>query len=133
MSHGVPKTILRLACGIFAVWVLYLLRANVWFRLYPAVMVAIALSAFAVSLSRTPLVEIFARRAGEKLDERGVAYCRQVTVVWVVFLSLHLCATVATVFASRKVWALYNGCIAYILMGMLFAGEWLYRKKVRRG
>lgn len=133
MSHGVPKTILRLACGIFAVWTLYLLRANVWFRLYPAVMVAIALSAFAISLFRTPLVEIFARRAGERLDERGVAYCRQVTVVWTVFLSLHLCATVATVFASDKVWALYNGCIAYILMGMLFAGEWLYRKKVRRG
>jgi len=126
-------TVVRLALTPLVVWALYLLRANVWFRLYPAVMVAIALSAFAVSLFHTPLVERFARATGEPLDVRGVAYCRRVTQVWTAFLSVHLAATLATVFASREVWALYNGCIAYVLMGALFVGEWLVRRRVRRG
>lgn len=128
-----PSTLLRIALTPIVVWALYLIRANIWFRLYPAVMVSFALAAFAVSLFRTPLVEVFARRMGESLDDRGVAYCRRVTVVWTAFLSLHLAVTLATVFASHEVWAIYNGFIAYMMMGALFLGEWLYRRSVRRG
>ena len=29
-------------------------------------------------------------------------------------------------------WALYTGLISYLLMGLLFAGEWLVRQRVRR-
>lgn len=133
MGGRTAKTALRLACAVALVWVLYLLKANVWFRLYPAVVVAVALAAFAISLFRTPLVERFARGMGEVLDARGVAYCRKVTVAWVVFLSAHLAVTVVTVFARREVWAFYNGCLAYLLMGAMFAGEWLVRRRVRRG
>lgn len=124
---------MRVALTPVLVWVLYLLRANVWFRLYPALMAAIALSAFAVSLFRTPLVETIARGMGETLDDRGVAYCRTVTRVWTAFLSVHLAVTLATVFASHEVWAVYNGLVAYVLMGILFAGEWLVRRRMRRG
>ena len=123
----------RVALTPVIVWALYLLKANVWFRLYPAMMVAIALAAFSVSLFRTPLVEPIARRMGEDLDERGVAYCRTVTRVWTAFLAVHLAVTIATVFASQVVWAIYNGCVAYVLMGALFAGEWIVRRRVRRG
>lgn len=133
MRRPRPSTLLRIALTPIVVWALYLIRANIWFRLYPAVMVSVALAAFSVSLFRTPLVEVFARRMGESLDDRGVAYCRRVTVVWTVFLSAHLAVTLATVFASREVWALYNGFIAYVLMGALFLGEWLYRRRIRRG
>ena len=70
---------------------------------------------------------------GEKLDEKGVEYCRKVTVAWVVFLSVHLAVTVWTVFLSREVWVLYNGCIAYVLMGLMFGVEFLFRKRVRNG
>jgi uncharacterized membrane protein len=70
---------------------------------------------------------------GETLDERGVAYCRRVTVAWTVFLSVHFAVTLATVFASREVWAIYNGFLAYVLIGAMFAGEWLVRRRVRRG
>lgn len=133
MGGRTAKTALRLACAVALVWVLYLLKANVWFRLYPAVVVAVALAVFAILLFRTPLVERFARGMGEVLDARGVAYCRKVTVAWVVFLSVHLAVTVATVFARREVWAFYNGCLAYLLMGAMFAGEWLVRRRVRRG
>ena len=46
--------VLRIAAVPAVVGLLYLLKANVWFRLYPAVMVAVALAAFALSLFRRP-------------------------------------------------------------------------------
>lgn len=122
--------VLRFALTPLVVWCLYVLRANIWFRLYPAVMVAIALSVFAISLFRTPLVETFAIRMGETIDERRRGYCRSVTKVWTAFLSVHLLVTLVTVFASHEIWALYNGVIAYVLMGALFAGEWLFRRRL---
>lgn len=133
MDGRLARTAFRLVGAAALVWLLYFLRANVWLRLYPAAVVSVALAVFAVSLFRTPLAERLARRMGETLDARGVAYCRKVTVAWVVFLSAHLAVTVATAFASREVWAFYNGCLAYVLLGAMFAGEWIVRRRVRRG
>ena len=130
MRRTRPLSAVRLLLAPLAVWVLYLIKANVWFRIYPAVVVLFALAAFAASLFRRPLAEVFARRMGAKLDERGVAYCRAVTRVWTVFLAARLAVTVATVFASPEVWAFYNGFLAYVLMGSLFLAEWLYRRRV---
>lgn len=126
---------LRFLIAPAIVWGLYLVKANICFRFYPAVMVALALSVFAFSLlpKRTPLVETFARKMGESLDDHGVVYCRRVTWVWVSFLAVHLLVTLATVFASYEVWAAYNGFIAYVLMGALFAGEWLVRRRIKHG
>ena len=133
MTSSRLSIVARIALTPLVVLALYLLKANVWFRLYPVLMVAVALAVFAFSLWRTPLVEVFARRMGETLDARGIAYCRRVTVVWTVFLSMHLVVTFLTVFASYETWALYNGVIAYLMMGALFAGEWLFRRRFRRG
>jgi uncharacterized membrane protein len=133
MAQITPGVCVRWASAPLIVWALYFLRANVWFRLYPAVMVAGAFVLFALSLFRTPLVEVFARRMGETLDDRGRRYCRRVTQVWVSFLAVHLLATLATVFASRDVWALYNGVISYVLMGVLIVGERLFRRRFQRG
>ncbi|MBO7721511.1 MAG: hypothetical protein J6T01_03800 [Kiritimatiellae bacterium] len=126
-------TVVRPVLAAAAVWAIYLLRANVWFRLYPAVAVGAALAVFAASLFGTPVAESVARRSGVRLDGRGVAYCRSVTRVWTVFLAAHLAVTVGTVFASYEIWAVYNGFVAYVLMGSLFLGEWLCRRRVLRG
>ena len=133
MARPCLKSVARFAFAAGVVWVLYFLKAEGLFRLYPVAMVTIALGTFAISLFRTPLIEVFARKMGEDLDERGVAYCRRVTIVWTVFLSVHLAVTIATVFASRQIWAIYNGGIAYFLMSALFLGEWLYRRRFRHG
>ncbi|MBP5228098.1 MAG: hypothetical protein J6336_12015 [Kiritimatiellae bacterium] len=124
--------ILRVAAGIAVVWVIYWMRGNRYSRLYPVLMSGIAFSLFAVSLFRTPLVERFARRMGERLDEAGVRYCRKVTVAWTLFLAIHLAVTVWTLFLPLRVWAFYNGCLAYLLMGAMFIGEWLIRRRVRK-
>jgi len=133
MSAAATWRILRIAAAPAAVWCIFLLRGNIWFRLYPAIMVAAFLVPFAASLAGTPLVETFARRMGANLDEAGVAYCRKATVAWTAFLSLHLAATVATVFMEPRVWAVYNGFVAYILIGGMFLGEFIARKRASHG
>ena len=125
--------LLKVTFAVALVWIVYFLRGNVYFRLYPAVVSAAALMAFAVSSFKTPLVETIARRRGEKLDEAGVKYCRNVNSVWVGFLFVHFCVTLATVFGSIKIWAFYNGFFAYVLMGSLFLAEFIYRRKMKGG
>ena len=133
MRPSALNAILRTAIAVAVVWAIYLLKGNVWFRLYPVLAVGAFLAAFGLSLLGTPFVERFARRMGEDLDERGIAYCRSATVAWTVFLAAHFALTVATMFASREMWAAYNGLIAYLLIGAMFLGEYIVRRRVRRG
>jgi uncharacterized membrane protein len=42
-----------------------------------------------------------------------------------------LMAAALTLWAPLTWWALYTGLISYGLMGLLFAGEWLVRRRVR--
>ena len=62
----------------------------------------------------------------------GVAYTRRVTQVWLFFLLANGGVALATVFAGREIWMLWNGLVSYLLMGALLTGEWLYRRHARR-
>jgi uncharacterized membrane protein len=128
-----PMAVLRIVSVPAAVWAIYYLKGNICFRLYPVAVVAFVFAFFLISLFRTPAVEVFARRMGEAIDDRVKEYCRKVTLVWVGFLAVHFLMTLATVFASYEIWAVYNGFVAYVLMGILFVGEWLVRRRIRRG
>lgn len=129
----VMRVVLRLFFSVGVIWGLYFLRDFLWFRLYPLVMSSVVWGVFVRSLFKVPLVEIFARRMGEDLDAAGIRYCRRVTQAWVIFLTLHLGVTTATLFMSHWFWALYNGCLAYVLMGGMFVGEFIIRKWVKDG
>lgn len=106
-----------------------------WVRFFPCSMNVGMLLLFARSLT-TPqsMVERFARLHEPALSADGVAYTRRVTQVWCVFLLLNCAVAFWTaIYASRDGWALYNGLLAYVLMGTLFAAEWLYRRyRLRR-
>jgi acyl-coenzyme A synthetase/AMP-(fatty) acid ligase/3-hydroxymyristoyl/3-hydroxydecanoyl-(acyl carrier protein) dehydratase len=63
-------------------------------------------------------------------EKRIEAYCRKVTVVWCVFFIFNGGIAAAVVFfASDALWSLYTGGISYILIGILFGGELMVRKK----
>lgn len=101
-------------------------------RLYPAGVSLGLLALFAHSLVRPPsMVERFARLAEPDLPPEGVRYTRRVTQVWCVFMAFNGTIAFLTAFASRETWVLWNGLISYLLMGGLFAGEWLIRRRVR--
>lgn len=84
---------------------------------------------FASSL-RTPVsrIEQFAQMWKGPLPPQGKAYCRQVTKVWCGFFIVNgtICALLAMA-APLSWWMLYTGLLSYILIGLLFAGEWLVR------
>ncbi len=102
-------------------------------RLYPAAMSGGMLILFARSLRHPPsVIERIARLHEPDLDAAGVRYTRTVTQVWSVFLAINTLLALLTVFTSRELWALWNGLGAYLCMGLLFAGEWLWRRRVRR-
>lgn len=102
-------------------------------KLYPVLVNAVLFIAFFSSLLRPPsMIERLARLREPELPPQAVAYTRRVTQVWCLFFALNGMAALATVqWGSDAVWALYNGLIAYVLMAMLFAAEWLVRRRVR--
>lgn len=102
-------------------------------RLYPVFMNASMLMAFAATLWKPPsMIERFARIAEPDLDERGVAYTRIVTWVWIAFFIANGSAALWTALhGSWLIWGLYNGGISYVLAGLLFAGEFCIRQIVR--
>lgn len=112
-----------------------------WFRgessvlFYPAAVNGVLFIIFAMSLWMPPtVIERLARLRHPDLDGHGVRYTRRVTQVWCGFFAINGSVAVATALrGDAALWALYNGFLAYIMMGMLFGGEWLVRRRVMAG
>ena len=102
-------------------------------KFYPVLVNTVLLAVFSISLRHPPsVIERLARLHDPDLPEAGVRYTRRVTQVWCGFFIVNGSIALATaIWASNTVWALYNGLIAYLLMGVLFAGEWLLRRRFR--
>lgn len=102
-------------------------------KLYPVLVNAVMLAVFAISLRHPPsAIERLARLREPELPPSAIAYTRKVTMVWCVFFIGNGAIALATaLWASERAWATYNGLIAYLLMGLLFAGEWLVRQRAR--
>lgn len=102
-------------------------------KLYPALVNAVMLTVFSTSLYfGPPVVERLARLQEPDLPSFAVAYTRRVTQVWCVFFIFNGSLALATaLWASDRTWAIYNGLLAYVMMGVLFAGEWLVRRRVK--
>lgn len=74
------------------------------------------------------MIERLARLQQPDLPAKGVLYTRRVTQVWCGFFIINgSIAFITAVWASFELWSLYNGLIAYLLMALLFAGEYLIR------
>ena len=125
-----------LLAGVIAGLVLISLTSNalLGIKAYPVLMNLGFLTLFAVSLVRPPtVVERLARLQEPNLPESGVHYTRSVTKVWCGFFVLNASISAWTaLYADQATWALYNGLIAYGLMGTLMSVEWLVRRKVKQ-
>ncbi|MBD8871376.1 hypothetical protein [Rhodanobacter sp. DHB23] len=104
-------------------------------RWYPTLISLFLLSAFGLSLVvGPPVVERIARASDPGLPDAAIPYTRKVTWVWVGFFVFNATVSAAlTLWAPLAWWTLYNGLLAYLLMGVLFAGEWLLRRRLRVG
>lgn len=122
-----------LALLLFAI-LLWIKGETFYLRFYPLFMNFSMLILFSASLVWPPtLIERFARLTEPNLPESGIKYTRIVTQVWCMFFIVNgSIAYWTALYADWRLWTLYNGLIAYLLMGILFVGEWLVRKRVRQ-
>ena len=107
----------------------FLFNEGRFFLFVPAMFSVALLVSFGRSLLRPPsMVELFARMKQPDMSTEKVSYCRRVTLLWVVFFLLNaLVSTALALFAELETWTIYNGFIAYLLIGVLFVGEFIYR------
>ncbi|MBB6247718.1 hypothetical protein [Rhodanobacter sp. A1T4] len=103
-------------------------------RWYPMLISAALLVTFGLSLIYgPPFIERIARLREPNLPPAAVRYTRAVTWVWMAFFAFNGSMSVAlSLWAPLSWWTLYNGLIAYLIMGTLFAVEWLLRQRLRR-
>lgn len=124
--------ILRIPLAILGLMALGVVLDDARFVLAMPVLVNLVLLAtFGASLAPAamPMIERFARMQDPELDAARRAHCRQFTWVWSVFFVLNG-ATAATLALAAPLswWASYTGLVAYVLMGHLFAVEYVVRK-----
>jgi uncharacterized membrane protein len=123
-----------LALGAFALAaVTGVLNVGWPLRWYPVFVNGSLLVLFGVTLFRGPsMVERLARLREPDLPPHAVEYTRKVTFAWCGFFVVNGSIAAATcLWGTDAQWALYNGGIAYGLMGVFGGIEYLVRRKVR--
>ena len=106
----------------------YFLKDSKFMKITPVLINLNFLILFATSLFKPPsMVERFARLKFKNLPPEATPYCRNVTYIWILFFIGNGSIAIWTVFQEMKIWTFYNGFLSYILMGVIFAGEFIYR------
>jgi uncharacterized membrane protein len=103
-------------------------------RLNPALINLVLLLTFGYTLYNPPsMIERLARLSGAGITGPAIAYTRNVTKVWCLFFICNGAIALYTCFfTSLETWTLYNGLIAYLLMGLLFLAEYCVRQHKMR-
>lgn len=119
--------------GITLIVLGILFRSKGWLLFYPVAVNACMLMVFASSLKQPQtIIERLARLQEPDLPQSGIDYTRKVTQVWCLFFLFNGITALYTCFLPIEIWTLYNGLISYLLIGVLFAAEWLVRQFVRK-
>ena len=76
-----------------------------------------------------PLIEKFASLDFPVFPPGMKVHCLQVTQVWTFFFAFIIVFNFALVtWGSDEAWALFNGVLLYILIGLLVVGEYIWRR-----
>lgn len=133
------SSVLFLAAGILC----FAFNQKVFLKLYSVAVNATLLIVFGSTLFFKPnIIFRFATLAdksikGSSFEANVEKYCHKVTVVWCIFFIINGSIAAYTAlhdFGSEmlndRVWSVYNGGISYVIMGLIFAIEFILRKKV---
>ncbi|PCI03037.1 MAG: hypothetical protein COB79_01380 [Zetaproteobacteria bacterium] len=112
------------------------LSVGAWFqqattiKLIPIVIHLSLFGLFYQSLQdKSPLIEKFARLDFPNFPEGMARHCLQMTQIWTVFFACNIVLNIGLVlWATDATWALYNGMLVYIFIGMLVLGEYIWRR-----
>ena len=125
---------LVMVVSIVCVSGLLVIEPRIAVKAYPVIVNLLLALAFGYSLLIPPTaIERLALLREPDLDEAGRRYTRKVTWVWLVFFLFNgSIAGMVGLYGSLELWTLYNGFIAYLLIGFLFGGELLVRQHIKR-
>ena len=105
-------------------------------KLYPVIVSLVGMTFSIWTLAHPPsAAERFAKawNPAEHFDERKRSYTRRVTQAWAGFFLVNgIIAAYTAVGASTETWAVYNGFVSYLLIGILFGGEYAVRRAFHR-
>jgi len=100
---------------------------------FPPVIINLALAAWfgrTLAPGEEPMISWFGRLVrGTELAPDLARYTRWSTVVWTAFfVSMAAVAAVLAVWATPQIWSLFANGIDYLLVGVLFVGEYVFRR-----
>ena len=97
-------------------------------KFYPVIVKSFIFCVFFSSVfCEETIIQKIAKKMDGELTDFSRNYTRKLTYVWCIFLFVNLSISFATVFMSPKVWELYNACISYIALGVMFGVEYIVR------
>lgn len=97
-------------------------------KFYPVIVNSFIFCVFFSSVfCEETIIQKIAKKMDGELTDFSRNYTRKLTYVWCIFLFVNLSISFATVFISPKVWELYNACISYIALGVMFGVEYIVR------
>jgi len=120
---------LILLIGLFLVTTLLFTNNILFLKLYPICMNIFVCLTFGLSLKGKALLTIFAEKMGKKLTKEVEIYTRKATCAWTIFMALNTFISIITLFLPTIYWTIYNGCLSYMLIGLMFLGEYLVRRR----
>ena len=121
------KRILPFLITIFVIVFFHYSRIYV-LKFYPVITNSFIFTVFFSSLfCKETVIQKIAKKMDGELTDFSRDYTRKLTYVWCVFLFINLAISIITVFQPAKIWILYNGCISYIAIGLLFRAEYIVR------
>ena len=120
---------------LITVLVIVLFHYTQWLfvKFYPVVVnFSLFMMFFVTSFHKETVIQRFAKIIEPNIKPKALEYTRKLTYIWAGITFLNFLISLATVYMSEKVWALYNGCISYILIGLIFAIEYVVRINFKR-
>ena len=120
---------------IFTIFIICIFHFTHWIvvKYYPVVVnFLIFLMFFTSSFQKETVIQKIAKTMEPDIKPKALEYTRKLTYVWAAFTFLNWLVSIVTVFMSEAVWALYNGFISYLLIGMFFAVEYIIRIRFKR-
>jgi uncharacterized membrane protein len=119
-------------------------KSSLTLKIYPALADMVYLVIMGTSiLIPPPVVVYFINMFDKKIKDNLPAaffdqYCRKAAIIWCVFFVFDGVMAAVTVFWNPGfwdpdlVWGIYNGGITYVLMGLIFTGEYFILKMTEK-
>ncbi len=121
------KSFMPILFTLFVI-LLFCIKRFFFLKFYPPICNLTVFIVFYSSLfQKETVIQRFARRFGDKLEKPAWDYTRRLTYVWCVFMFINLCLSIWTIFLPDNIWIIYNSCISYVLIGLIFGIEYIVR------